>query len=228
MGENNKPKSRWKAILFVVVIISLLLLSRFLGLGEKLTQLRDWIKSTGFLGPAVFVLIYSIATVAAIPGSAMTVVAGSMFGSVLGVIIVSIASTLGASLAFLASRYFARDAVSRWLSSKEKFRRLDNLTEKHGAIIVAITRLVPLFPYTLLNYGFGLTKVHLRTYVFWSWLCMIPGTMMYVVGADTITKGIAQGRIPWALVGVFMAVIILITFLVRHARRVLREKETSG
>ena len=228
MRENNKPKSRWKAILFVLVIISLLVLSRVLGLGEKLAQLRDWIKSTGFLGPAVFIFIYAVATVAAIPGSAMTVIAGSMFGSLLGLIVVSIASTLGASLAFLASRYFARDAVSRWLSNKEKFRRLDNLTEKHGAIIVAITRLVPLFPYTLLNYGFGLTKVHFKTYVFWSWLCMIPGTMMYVVGADTITKGIAQGKIPWVLVGVFIAVIILITFLVRHARRVLKEKETSA
>lgn len=209
------------------MIISLFLLAHLFGLGEKLAQLRDWIKSTGFLGPAVFIFIYAIGTVAAIPGSAMTVAAGSMFGSLLGVVIVSIASTSGASLAFLASRYFTREAVERWLTKKEKFRKLDALTERHGAIIVAITRLVPLFPYTLLNYGFGLTKVHFKTYVFWSWLCMIPGTVMYVVGADAVTKGLAQGKIPWVLVGVFIIVIISITFLVRHARGVLRKKEES-
>lgn len=225
MGENSKSKSGWKTILFVLVIIALILLSRFLALGERLGQLRDWIKSTGFLGPGVFILIYAVATVAAVPGSAMTVAAGSMFGSVLGVIIVSIASTLGAGLAFFAARYFARETVERWLSKKEKFHKLDVLTEKHGAIIVAITRLIPLFPYTLLNYGFGLTKVHFKTYVFWSWLCMIPGTVMYVVGADAVTKGLAQGKIPWLLVGIFIVVIILLAFLVRYARTILKKKE---
>jgi len=155
------------------------------------------------------------------------VAAGALFGSILGVISVSIASTLGASLAFLVARYFARDAVARWLSANEKFRRLDKMTEEHGAIIVALTRLVPIFPFNLLNYGFGLTRVRFWTYVFWSWLCMLPGTVLYVVGADAVIQAITEGKVPWALLGVILAFVVLLTFLVRHARRRPQAKETA-
>jgi uncharacterized membrane protein YdjX (TVP38/TMEM64 family) len=141
--------------------------------------------------------------------------------------LVSIGSTIGAGLAFLVGRYFARDAVARWLNDKEKFKKLDRLTEEHGSIIVAITRLVPVFPFNVLNYGFGLTRVKFWTYVFWSWLCMLPGTILYVVGADAVTKGLAQGRVPWALIGVVVSVVIILTLLVRQARRKLREKEQA-
>jgi uncharacterized membrane protein YdjX (TVP38/TMEM64 family) len=139
----------------------------------------------------------------------------------------SLGATVGASLAFLISRYFARDAIVRWLSDKEKFRRLDRLTEQHGAIIVALTRLVPLFPFNLLNYGFGLTRVRFWTYVFWSWLCMLPGTILYVVGADAIAKAIAQGRVPWTLVAILVAAAIALALLVRFARRKLQAKENK-
>jgi uncharacterized membrane protein YdjX (TVP38/TMEM64 family) len=206
-----------KPVVLVVVIVSLVLLSRWLGLGKRLAELQDWIKSIGLWGPVVFVIIYAGTTVAAIPGSAMSIIAGSMFGSIIGVISVSIGSTLGASLAFLAARYFARDAIVQWLGKKEKFRKLDE-----------ITRLVPLFPFTLLNYGFGLTRVPFKIYVFWSWLCMLPGTVMYVVGSDAVTKAITLGEIPWLLVGIFVFVIILIIFLVRHAKSMLREENNQG
>lgn len=225
--ENSKRKKWLKPILLVLILISLLIISRYLGLGQKLGEIRDWIKNIGYWGPVVFILIYAIATVALIPGSALTVIAGAIFGSLLGIIIVSIASTLGASLSFLVGRYFARESVGQWLNKQEKFRRLDELTEKHGAIIVAITRLVPLFPFTFLNYGFGLTKVDFKIYVFWSWLCMLPGTILYVVGADTVTKIIANGKTPWVMVGVFVISIVFLTFLVRHARNILKRKENE-
>jgi len=125
------------------VVATIIVLSYVLGIGEKLGALREWIQSLGALGPVVFVLIYMGAVVAAIPGSAITIVAGAIFGSMVGVIVVSIASTLGASLAFLIGRYFARDATAKWLSKREKFKKLDDLTEKHGAIIVALVRIVP-------------------------------------------------------------------------------------
>ena len=189
--------------------------------------MREWIGGLGQWGPAVFVLIYVAAVVAALPGSVITVAAGALFGAGLGVFLVSMASTVGASLSFLISRYFARDAVARWLSTKEKFRRLDQLTEEHGAIVVALTRLVPIFPFNLLNYGFGLTRVRFWTYVLWSWLCMLPGTVLYVVGADALTKGIAQGRVPWALIGAMAAAGIALAILVRYARRTLQTKETK-
>jgi uncharacterized membrane protein YdjX (TVP38/TMEM64 family) len=149
------------------------------------------------------------------------VVAGALFGSYIGFITVSLGATLGASLAFLVARYFARDSVESWLSEKETFRKLDAMTEEHGAIIVALTRLVPIFPFNLLNYGFGLTRVRFSTYVLWSWLCMLPGTVLYVVGADAVTQAISQGKVPWSLVGLVVVTMAVLLVLAKYARRKL-------
>lgn len=221
----DKRHDWWRPVALLAAILVILVLARVFGIGERLSALRDWIEGLGPWGPVVFVFLYSAAVVAAIPGSALTVAAGALFGSVLGVVVVINAATLGASLAFLIARYFARDSVARWLSRSEKFQKLDRLTEEHGAIIVALTRLVPLFPFNLLNYGFGLTRVPFWTYVVWSWICMLPGTIIFVVGADAFTQGLTQGEVPWALVGVFVGVGVILTLLVRQARRTLKEKE---
>ena len=224
--RNNQGKHGWwRPVVLLTAIVAILVLAKVFGIGERLADLRDWIQGLGPWGPVVFVFLYTAAVVAAVPGSALTVAAGALFGSVLGVVLVINAATLGASLAFLISRYFARDAVARWLSKNEKFQKLDRLTEEHGSIIVAITRLVPLFPFNLLNYGFGLTRVPFRIYVVWSWVCMLPGTIIYVVGADAFIQGLAHGQVPWGLVAILGVVGVILTVLVRQARRILRERE---
>ena len=86
---------------------------------------------------------------------------------------------------------------------------------------------MPLFPFNLLNYGFGLTRVPFWTYVVWSWLCMLPGTILYVVGADALTQGIAQGEVPWVLIGAMGGVGVLLAILVRYARRRLQGEEMA-
>lgn len=214
----------WRPILLIAFIITIFILAIVFGAGEKLGALREWIESLGALGPAVFVGFYVLGVVAGIPGSALTVAAGGLFGSLLGVILVSLASTIGASFSFLIARYFARDAVAGWLSKREKFKKLDGMTEEHGAMIVAILRLIPIFPFNLLNYGFGLTKIPFWTYVFWSWLCMLPGTVLYVVGVDAVIQLIIQRKVPWILLGVVASVGVLLVVLVKFARSKIKEK----
>jgi len=223
--DKNSKNKIWKPILLLTVIIVIIVLSRVFGLGKKLLIIKDWISGIGVLGYFVFILIYIGATIASLPGSPLTIVAGALFGSVMGVALVSVGATLGAGAAFLIGRYFARDATASWLHSKEKFRKLDNLTEEHGAIIVAITRLVPIFPFNLLNYGFGLTKIKFSTYLFWSWLCMLPGTALYVVGTDAIMKAIARGEIPWVLGVIVVVILALLGLVANKARQSLKQKE---
>lgn len=214
---------RWKPIAFAGGLVVLLVTARVFDLGERLALVRDWIESLGAFGPAVFVALYVGAAVAMVPGIALTVGAGALFGSVWGSVYVSVASTLGAAGGFLIARYLARELVSGWLGENPTLRYLDEMTEKHGATIVAITRLVPVFPYNLQNYGYGLTRVPLGTYLFWSWLCMLPATVVYVVGADALFTALRDGQVPWALVGA-LAVFIPVTFLVvRMARGRLGE-----
>jgi len=221
------PRAWVRPVALVGVILLLFGAAWAFGLQDRLGDLHDWLQGLGPWAPAIFVLLYVTATVAAIPGSALGVAAGALFGAAQGVALVSLASTLGASLAFLISRYWAREAVVRWLGENPQFQRLDRLTEKHGAVIVALTRLVPIFPFNLLNYGFGLTRVPFWTYVFWSWLCMLPGTALYVVGADVLTRALAQGRAPWGLVAVLLGVVALLAVLGWLAKRRLAAQESQ-
>ena len=226
-SKNEKLKDWWKPVVFIVIIITLFIVVNVYGFGGKIEELQHWIRSLGLWGPIAFFVIYLGAVIVTIPGTIFGVIAGALFGSLIGVALISIASTAGASLTFLIARYFARDAVARWLSTNKSMKRLDQLTEDHGMIIVGLTRLIPLFPFTLLNYGFGLTRVSFKTYVFWSWLCMIPGTIIVVVGTDVLMQGITQGRVPWELIGVLVITGLALAFIAWYARRQLQEKRKN-
>lgn len=226
----NTPQSRsglWKPLLLIGGVILLLVLAKVLGLGQQLQLLEPWIKSLGAWGPVAFTGIYIAAAIAAVPGSALTLAAGVLFGPFWGVVWTSVASTGAAACCFLIARYLARGAIEKSLQNNPKFNQLDAMTEKQGALIVAITRLVPLFPFNLLNYGFGLTKVGFFTYLFWSWLCMLPGTILYVVGAGTVKEAIAKGQIPWHLVAIVLGVIVLLGLIGKAARQRLQAVSES-
>ena len=228
--EGNSPEAVkksgiWRPVLLIVVVVAAVILLRFLGVGERLADLKEWIRGVGSLAPLAFVLIYIIAVVAALPGLPLTIIGAALFGSVTGVILVSIASTAGAGLAFLIARYVARERIVRRFSGNETFRKLDRMTKEHGAVVVAITRLVPIFPFNLLNYGFGLTGIPFGTYLFWSWLCMLPGTILYVVGVDAVVSGLSLGKIPWPLIAVAAAAAVILILLVNIARRRLRGRK---
>lgn len=228
MSEPPKKKpSLARPIALGAAILLFFILARVFGLGGRLGELRGWIESLGPWGPPAFMAIYVVAVIFAFPGSVITVLAGVLFGSVRGVVIVSIASTAGASLAFLISRHVAREAIARRFAANPKFRSLDRLAREHGVIIIAIARLIPLFPFNLLNYAFGLTQVPFGTYVLMSWLCMLPGTVLYVVGSDAVSTLVSGGRFPWALAGVLAVAVAVIAVLVRHARRRLTQKESG-
>lgn len=222
-STDGKSDNRWKLILSIITLATGIILFRLMGWGDTLILLREWISNLGIWGPFVFVLLYIVAVIAALPGTAITIAGATLFGSVPGVILVSIASTIGASLSFLIARYLARDFILRKLSANETFRKLDSLTLEHGAVIVAITRLVPLFPFNIINYGFGLTAISFRTYVFWSWLCMLPGTILFVVGTDAVISAITSGKVPWLLVIVIVFAGIFLAFLVRLAKKKLTQ-----
>ncbi len=225
--KTNKAGKALKPILLIAAVVALMVAAKVFDLGGKLELLKEWIAGLGKWGPIVFVLAYIVATVAMVPGTALTVGAGALFGSVKGVLLVSIGSTVGAAFCFLIARYFARESISKWLAGNEKFNKLDGMSVHHGAIIVAITRLVPLFPFNLLNYGFGLTGVNFWTYMLWSWACMLPGTILYVVGADAVTSALSSGQVPWPLVGVVAGVLVFLFFVVRYAKSKIDSDETG-
>lgn len=215
----------WRPVALVATVAALAGLAQWLGAAQYLVELRGWIESLGAWGPLVFGVIYVVAVVAVVPGSALTAAAGALFGTVLGIIVATTAATIGASLSFLIARYFARDATLHWLCGRERFRRLNRLTARDGAVAVLLTRLSPFLPFNILNYSFGLTQVRFWTYVLWSWVGMLPGAVFVVLASAAVVRALVQGQIPWLLIGAALAAGIGVTLLVVLAQRRVRRVE---
>ncbi|RME92605.1 MAG: TVP38/TMEM64 family protein [Verrucomicrobia bacterium] len=202
-----------------------------LDLREWIAKLLQQVEAWGAWGILVFVVAYVVAAVLLIPGSALTLGAGAVFGLLRGTVIVSVASTLAAAAAFLIGRHGAREAVARRLEANPRFAALDRAVAEEGWKIVLLTRLSPVFPYTLLNYAFGLTRVKFSHYVLASWVGMLPGTVMYVYLGTLARVAADRSRTPaeWALYGVGLAATVAVTVLItRTARRALADKTATG
>jgi uncharacterized membrane protein YdjX (TVP38/TMEM64 family) len=210
----------WRLVALVAGIAVLAALSPLLGLGARLVALRSWIVSLGPLGVVVYTLVYAVAVLFVVPASALSAAAGGLFGPAVGLGVVVVASNLGSAMAFLIARYVARDAVKALIAHREGFRRIDELVAERGALAVAFVRLVPIFPFDLASYAFGLTGVPFSTYVLWTAVASFPGAVLYVLGSATVFEALATGRISAGLV---VALLIALAVVVVLARLVGRE-----
>jgi uncharacterized membrane protein YdjX (TVP38/TMEM64 family) len=226
--------SKWIAGLAFVAALAILLIyfHRSEAVGNVLKDALDWIVAQGVWSHALFVLVYVVATILLVPGSALGLGAGALFGVVRGSILVSLASTLGATCAFLLGRYLARDWVAQKIAGKPSFKAIDQAVASEGWKIVLLTRLSPVFPFTLLNYAFGLTRVSLREYVLASWLGMMPGTVMFAYLGSLARVGLEnKERTPgeWALYGTGLAATVAVAVVATHiARGALAKRTTSA
>jgi uncharacterized membrane protein YdjX (TVP38/TMEM64 family) len=190
----------------------------------------------GTWAPVVFVAGYALATVAFVPGSLLTLAGGALFGLVRGTVLVLVAATLGASLAFLVARYLARGLVERRLAGNARFAAIDRAVGAEGRKIVFLLRLSPLFPFNLLNYALGLTRVRFADYLVAS-AGMVPGTLLYVYYgkvAGDVARLAAGGTVRrdaayYVVLALGLAATVGVTTVVtRIARRALREATAGG
>src|SRR5947207_7917429 len=220
--------SNWRWVLYATAGVALVLGLKYFHVQDLLKSALDWIGQLGPWGPVIFVGLYVVATVLFVPGSVLTLGAGAVFGVVLGSVCVSISATLGATAAFLVGRYLARDAIARKVERNERFAAIDRAVADEGWKIVFLTRLSPVFPFTLLNYAFGLTRVRLSHYVLASWIGMMPGTVMYVYLGWLVSGGAGHRRRTtgeWVLYGVgLLDPSAARMFFSRVARKALEKK----
>lgn len=192
-------------------------------LGVYVPQFRAWVEGLGPLAPAAFILGYAVATVAFIPGSALTLAAGAIFGVVAGTIYTLVGATLGASAAFLIARYVARGAIERRVAGNPRFAAIDRAVGREGFKIVALLRLSPVLPFNLLNYALGLTRVRFLHYLAAS-AAMLPGTLLYVYSGAAVGE-LAQGAGNRIVLGIgLIATVVVTTFVTRLAGRALRQE----
>ncbi len=227
--EAGPAKRPWKLPVFLGLLVTVVVSVHLTGATQYLEQerLRALISGYGSLAPAVYMLVYMLAPVLFLPGLPITIVGGILFGSLWGVVYTIFGATFGATLAFLVARYGAREWVLKKLSGP-KWEKLDRETAKHGWKAVAIARLIPAFPFNLVNYAFGLTNVPLSHYVVTTFICMLPVCIAFIVFSSSLLDLVKGNVSPAALVGIVLIVLVsLIPFFYRKFRKKATE-EASG
>ena len=219
-----------RAAAVVALVAALLLFGQ--RVAGYLPEFSAWVNGLGLWGPVVFVLGYAVATVAFIPGSLLTLAGGAIFGLGEGTAFVFAGASLGATGAFLASRYLVRGAVERRVAAEPRFASIDRAVGREGFKIVVLLRLTPVVPFVLLNYALGLTRVKLSHYV-GAFVGMFPATLLYVyygkvlgdVAEVAAGVEVEQGWGTWVATGIGLAATVAVIVVVtRIARRALREE----
>jgi uncharacterized membrane protein YdjX (TVP38/TMEM64 family) len=183
-----------RLILIAAVILLGILILRYYGLDDYLTlenlrDLRENINQYGYLAPIVYILFYITATVFFLPGLPLTIIGGIIFGPIWGSVWASTGAILGSSLSFLAGRYAVRDLIIENFSQNKYFQKIEIGVKEHGWRIVLLTRLIPLFPFNAQNYIYGLTNINFITYFIFSWLGILPATIVYCFAAGAVVAG---------------------------------------
>ncbi len=231
IGHNSTTSGRLSRLLQItsvlIIIGCLIVIFRIIPVGLGIVRLQGWLAGQGARGIAAYIVIYIVATVLLIPGSALTLLAGVLYGPWWGTLIVSAGATSGAAAAYLLGRYAFRTAVEKTTAKTPKFAAIDKAIGKNGWKIVALLRLSPVVPFNLSNYFFGLTAIRFLPYVLVSWICMLPGTLLYVYLGYAASQAAGAGGtkanawLHWTLLGVglllIVAVSVYITRLAKHA-----------
>ena len=208
-----------KSVSAVAAFLGALFLLRQYGLESALEGTRQIMARTGPWAFALFIAAYTAATMVALPGYPFSVLAGSFFGTAAGFAVALAATSAAAALQFCAARHFAANAVRSRLEKKDRFIRINRLSRECPSAVVAATRLIPLFPFSFLNYGFGITGISFRKYLLWTVIGMVPWTFIYVSGGDVMSHVLIYRNIPVAGVMIIAASVLATLFLAQWAGR---------
>lgn len=206
--EGEGGKSRAGRLLIVAAVIAAIAAVRMTGAADLLDKehLQAFIEGAGSWAPLIYLLVYAVAPSLFLPGLPITIVGGILFGPFWGVVYTITGATAGACFAFLISRYAARNWVAEKLRSP-RWRALDEGVQRQGWKVVAFTRLIPLFPFNLLNYAFGLTKIGFIPYAAATFVFMLPACIAFIVFSSSLPD-LLHGRVSASL---FIGVLLILT-----------------
>lgn len=231
-----RDRAALRAALLAGAVILLALAGAFLPIAAWLEALLGWTRDLGPWAALALALVWLPAAVLLVPGSLITLGTGFVLGPGWGIVVVSLGSTLGATVAFLVGRRLGREWVRERVDRREVLEGVDRGIAEEGLKVVLLLRLSPIVPYNALNYALALTGVSLRDFVLGSWLGMLPGTVLYVglgAGARSIAA-LATGttdRSGWwlaALAAGILATALVVVVVTRAARRALAERTAAG
>ena len=216
-------KNKWLLGGFLLVAVTLAFFYRD---QFRFELIEAWVASSGVLAPVIFILVYALSAVLFLPGTILTLAGGALFGPLLGTLYNLTGASLGAMLAFLVARYMAADWVKA--RSGKRLSQLMDGVEAEGWKFVAFVRLVPVFPYNLLNYALGLTRISLLQYNLATFICMAPAAYAYTYLGYTGKEAASGGEAVAQKALIALALIATVAFLPRLIRRLRHASRTDS
>lgn len=226
MKETNRTswKKLVKPLIFAAAILIVFLLNRRFGWSDYITDprwyqhLQETMQENYLEVVAIYMVVMIVGCVVlALPGVTFAIIAGTLFGPWMGTLLCSVAATIGAIQAFLVGRFFLRDSLrDKVMKNKYIDRLLFDEKTKNEMTVLMVTRLVPIFPYNLQNFAYGITDMSLAKYSLGTFVFMIPGTAMYTFGTYAVIDG--TNRLFYALATVVIAAVVIV------AGRLLKKK----
>lgn len=207
-------------ILVIIILLVLLVDNSVLDYLKDRKKLENFIKGLGILAPAAYIVLYSIVTVSCISVLPLTLVGGAVFGPVMGVVYTMVGASIGLCLSFLIARYVAKDYVENKFKNSEIYKKIDKGIKEKGWFIVAITRLIPVFPFGIQNYIYGLTPISFFKYSILSIIFILPGTSVFVILAGALTSMDTNVAVKYSMVAslIILFLVVIAKFITKKIK----------
>ena len=209
----ERRRSWWPFVVFAAFLVAVVVASRAVDLGRHVETAQAWTAALGILAPAAFVLVYVAATLIGVPGTPFTLLSPLLFGPLIAFVVMVVASGASAAGGFLIARYLARDAFTARLGGTDGFARLSRLVGAHDWVVIPFLRIVPIAPFAVVNYGFGLTGIPFWRYFLWTEAAMIPVNAVLILGTDAFYVAAMRGTVSWPLIAAAVAAAALVAGL---------------
>ncbi|HFQ7169673.1 TPA: TVP38/TMEM64 family protein [Escherichia coli] len=214
---NAERKFLLACLIFALVIYAIHTFGLF-DLLTDLPHLQTLIRQSGLFDYSLYILLFIIATLFLLPGSILVIAGGIVFGPLLGTLLSLIAATLASSCSFLLARWLGRDLLLKYVGHSHTFQAIEKGIARNGIDFLILTRLIPLFPYNIQNYAYGLTTIAFWPYTLISALTTLPGIVIYtVMASDLANEGITL-RFILQLCLAGLALFILVQLAKLYAR----------
>jgi uncharacterized membrane protein YdjX (TVP38/TMEM64 family) len=225
----------WQLGALLMVIVLIAVLSQFFPVVDFIEALQGRVMSWGAWGAVCYPLLFAACNILLLPGGVLAVGGGFFFGLWWGLLIVFTGNVIGAAISFASSRWVARQWFQRKLSQNPTLRALGPAVERESWKIILLSQLHPLFPTSLLNYLYGLTRIRFGTYMLWASIGRAPGLFLYVYVGTLgqmglkLMRGRSQPRVIeyWTWGGAFVTTVLLMLILGRIAYRAIQTSHAT-
>jgi len=220
----------------IVLVIGGIITLRYFGLEDRVLALLTYIQDAGVPGQLLFALAITLSVLLLLPSVVLTVGAGFVYGTLHGSLLVVVAETIGASMAFLLARHVVGPASGEWLKERARLLHVSAAILSHGWRVIAVFRIIPFFPFKLSNYMFGLAPISFRNYFVGTLVGLWPITLFNVylgsIAADMVSLSDAtrlRTPLQWTAVGAgFIVSVIAIVYLIKFAQKTLAEYDNES